>query len=162
MTNKSGNIGAKTETWACRAFNRLGFPYAERRRPEGEQDRADIAGMIGVAVQVKGGHAAEDASLEQIRTWLEDTERQRRVARADVGILICKRKAVGYANAHQWWCYFTEDTYRAMLGQSGKGHRTIIMRVTLEDVAFLLRLNGWGEPLPVDGNGKITVTELAS
>ena len=165
MTNKSGNIGTKTATWTCRAFNRLGFPHAERR-DETQPDQGDIAGMIGVAVQVKGGHAAENASLEQIRKWLEATEDQRRAARADLGILICKRKAVGYANADQWWCFFTEATYRRIIGLPVGGSDTIIMRVTLEDAAWVLRLGGWGEPLTLGEAGttemEFTAGELAS
>jgi hypothetical protein len=149
MTNKSGNIGTKTATATCRALAGLGFPHAERR-DETQPDQGDIAGMIGVAVQVKGGHAAEDASLELIGKWLGAAEQQRQAARADVGILVCKRKGVGYANAHQWWAFFTEGTYRTIIGfpNGHAGTSRIVMRVTLADAAWLLRLGGWGEPLP--------------
>lgn len=151
MVNKSGNIGTRTATWTCRALAGLGFPHAERR-DETQPDQGDIAGMIGVAVQVKGGKAAEDASLEQARKWLAATENQRQAARADVGILVCKRKGVGYANADQWWAFFTEATYRKIIGHTKPGSDQIVVRVTLADAAWLLRLGGWGEPLSGEGS----------
>lgn len=146
MANKSGAIGTRTATWTCDAFRRHGFPHAERR-DETQPDQGDIAGMIGIAVQVKGGHAAEDASLGQIRRWLDQTEAQRIAAGADLGILVCKAKGVGFANADQWWLYFTENTYRKIIGDLIPGNDHIVMRVTVEDGAWLLRLGGWGEPL---------------
>jgi hypothetical protein len=147
LTNKSGDIGTRTATWTCNAWRRHGFPHAERR-DETQPDQGDIAGMIGIATQVKGGHAAEDASLEQIRKWLDAAEKQRQAAKADLGLLVCKRKGVGFANADQWWTFFTEATYRKIIGHEKPGNDRIIMRVTLADAAWLLRLGGWGEPLP--------------
>jgi hypothetical protein len=90
---------------------------------------------------------AENASLELIGKWLAELEAQRIRARADVGILVCKRKGVGFANADQWWTYLTDRTYRRIIGAEALGSDKLIMRVTLADAAWLLRLGGWGEPL---------------
>lgn len=152
MTNKSGDIGTRTATWVCDAFRRHGFPHAERR-DETQPDQGDIAGMIGIATQVKGGHAAENASLNQIRGWLIMVEAQRIAARADIGLLVCKAKGIGFPRADQWWMYFTESTYRKIIGDDRpvwyEGREEIVMRVTVADGAWLLRLGGWGEPLDV-------------
>jgi hypothetical protein len=172
MTNKSGDLGAKAETWTADAFRRRGFPHAERRRPEGEYDRGDLAGMIGITCQVKGGHAAENASVNQVIKWMIDVIRQAaeadRVARKinpgipdTLAILVCKAKGVGYPNAGQWWAFITDRTYRRIVGVEGyglderPGSDKVIMRMTVDDLAWLLRLGGWGEPLPADDQGKI-------
>lgn len=147
MVNKSGKIGTATATAVCRAFVKHGFPHTERR-DETQPDQGDIAGMIGVAVQVKGGHKAEDASLNQIRAWLVATENQRVAARADVGILICKARGVGEGNADYWWCYMFGSTYGEIVGNGWSAvERQIILRMTLREAAYLLRAGGWGDAL---------------
>ncbi len=153
MANKSGKIGTATATAVCKAFIRHGFPYAERR-DETQPDQGDVAGMIGVAVQIKGGRTAEDASLNQIRRWLNATEDQREAARADVGILVTKAHGIGNPNADYWWCYMFGSTYDTIIS-SGFSFATsqIILRMTLREAAYLLRAHGWGEPLAADDVG---------
>jgi hypothetical protein len=150
MVNKSGDIGTKTATAVCKAFAKHGFPHAERR-DETQPDQGDIAGMLDIAVQVKGGHAAEDASLNQIRKWLCDADNQRIAARANIGILITKARGIGAPNAEYWWCYMFGSTYDTITG-TGFNYATsqIVLRMTLREAAYFLRAHGWGDALSGD------------
>jgi hypothetical protein len=154
MANKSGAIGTRTAQAVCKTLRNHGFPYAERRDENGAYDRGDIAGcgtdFGDVCWQVKGGHAAEDASLAKVREWLAETEVQRTNAKADVGILVRKRKGVGDSRAHLWHAEITEATYRELLGRetgfwdvSPERHQAVLS-MTLEEIARLLVRAGFG------------------
>lgn len=158
MANKSGAIGTRTAEAVCRTLRNLGFPYAERRDENGRFDRGDIGGcgtsFGDVCWQVKGGHAAEDASPALIRKWLAELEVQRANAKADVGILVRKRRAVGLPNARLWHAEITEATYREILGRetglwdvSPERHGAVFS-MSLEEVAAILVRAGFGSSVP--------------
>ena len=101
--NKSGEIGAKTESAVVRYLQANGWPTAERRRLKGAHDEGDITGCPGLVFEIKGGKAARTASDALIGDWLDETETERQNAAADVGILVIHRPGIGLANAGRWW-----------------------------------------------------------
>lgn len=100
--NKSGDIGTKTETAVVKVLQQF-WPNAERRRLKGAGDQGDVITVPELVWSVKGGKAAERASDAQIDQWLDELWQQIKNADAHVGVLVVKRKGIGYANAHRWW-----------------------------------------------------------
>lgn len=45
--------GTKAETAVVKLMREMGWPYVERRSLQGENDRGDITGIIGVVMEVK-------------------------------------------------------------------------------------------------------------
>lgn len=150
MSNKSGAIGTKTATHVARTMAIHGFPLAERRTLRGCDDWGDInTGNPRLVIQVKGGHAAESASDAQVASWLEITDKQRASAGADIGILVLKRKGVGYANADRWWAILTaRDIVEVQTGHDpGPRVPHAVVRLVLADACALLCRFGYGGPL---------------
>lgn len=141
MTNKSKDLGTKAETATADAFNRGGFPLMERRTLKGIYDCGDLTGYPEICCQVKGGHAAWNASDLDIEHWMAAMEKQRVQAGATVGLLVVQRKSVGYPNAHRWWAYMWASQL------SGNPQHNFPVRMLLEDALRWLRRAGYGEPL---------------
>lgn len=138
MTNKSGRLGTQAESAVVEVFKSAGF-RAKRLTLHGSKDVGDIdIGLDAVCVEVKGGKAAEQASDGQIEKWLEETDVERVNAGAWVGILVVKRKGIGYPNAGRWWCIMRDYDYCKLLGLGDHGIGVPI-RLLLEDTLPLLR-----------------------
>ncbi|TYB50263.1 hypothetical protein FXF51_56915 [Nonomuraea sp. PA05] len=138
------DIGTAAETAVVRALRRLGFPHAERRALAGAQDLGDVTGTPGVVWEVKGGQQTKhprpsDLTIVQ---WMLETEIERGHARADIGVLVVQRHGVGPANAHLWWAYLQADDWISGYGVN------IPIRLLLADACTLLRVAGYGQPLP--------------
>ena len=103
MVNKSGNIGTWGETHAVNFLRFKGFHDADRRALKGALDQGDILVCKGLIVEVKAGHAAEDASDEQLRKWCVETAREKVNAKAETAFLVVKRKGHGAAKVGSWW-----------------------------------------------------------
>lgn len=167
--SRSGAIGTKAETAVVRAAKTRGFPHADRLRLSGADDRGDVqltpTLTAGVILEVKGGEMARAASENRVFGWLVETERERVNARADLGILVVQRRGVGEANAHRWWAYLTAHTLRRLFltvehgtsyldaeaadewPEEDLGSLFFPVRLTLEEVLWLIRLAGWGSPV---------------
>lgn len=103
MANKSGNLGTMAETAVTKAFRAEGF-RSRRLTLHGNKDIGDIdIGLDEIVVEVKGGHQAESASDEQVRLWMVETNVEVENAGAVAGVLVMKRKAIGYSRAAEWW-----------------------------------------------------------
>ena len=169
MANRSGAIGTKAETAVVKAAQSRGFPHADRLRLSGTDDRGDVrltpTLTAGVIAEVKGGEMARSASENRIYGWLVEAERERLAAGADISILVVQRRGVGERNAHRWWCYLTMHTLRRIVltiedtsfngpyydgadewPEEDLGSLFFPVRLTLEEVLWLLRLAGWGAP----------------
>lgn len=138
MTNKPKAKGTLAETAVVRVLKDAGF-RAKRLTLHGSSDVGDIdCGLDEVCIEVKGGHAAEQASDGQIVKWLAETEKERVNAGAKIGILIVKRHRVGPANAGQWWAIMSDTAYCWLMGFGAKGFGLTI-RMTLAEAIVLLR-----------------------
>jgi transposase len=153
------DIGTEFTTGVIRYLNDHGYPFAELRNQHGTNDQGDITGLgPGLVIECKGGHAAEAASDAQIAAWLRETEVERQNARADVGVLVTKRKGYGRANAGLWWAHMDADTFYVLMGQSSPSEDAVIgttlhnfpVRLHLRDAVTLLRSAGYGDPISAE------------
>jgi hypothetical protein len=148
--NKSKAIGTSVESAVVRYLQDNGWPSAERRSLKGIQDQGDVTGTPGICWEIKGGHAAENASDGQITAWLDETERERVNARAGIGILVVKRKGVSAANSGRWWAILRiwqlSELYRNA-GPLGQADGFAPVRLHLADAVTLLRAAGYGDQL---------------
>lgn len=151
MTNRPKSIGTAAESAVVAYLRTDGFPHAERRALTGSTDRGDVTGVIGTVIEIKGGKAAEDASDAQICAWLTETERERANARADIGILVTKRRAIGAKRAQFWWAHVTLGTLLDLAGKPTSEIDPDVMdvpvRLHLADAIHLLRAAGYGDPV---------------
>lgn len=158
LVNKPKQIGTACETAVARYGKANGFPDAERLVLHGALDEGDIQLCRGVVVEVKGGHAAETASDAVIASWLAEAEVERRNRAADVCPLVTKRKGKGAANAGSWWaylpgwayCYLAEmppPVYSKPDDFARRYEHAPAVRITLAELATLLRRAGYGDPV---------------
>jgi len=139
MVNPSKAIGTQAETLVTRFLQENGFGTAERRALHGTYDLGDITGTPGICWEVKSGHAAETASDGLINAWLAETETERKNAKADIGVLVVKRKGKGAAG--DWWA-IDRCRYGGLLGSY-----VYPVRYLLKDYVRNLRLDGYGDEL---------------
>lgn len=159
MTNRPKAIGTWTETSIVRYLRAHGFggademTAAQRLTLHGSQDHGDIAVCPGVMIESKGGHAAEMASDEKIREWLEETERERIARGADIAALVTKRKGKGRAQTGSWWAHvsgrtFVDLAHGVCADQFDVFDHLPAVRMTLAHLVTMLRAAGYGDPLP--------------
>lgn len=151
------DIGTVAETAVVRYLRGAGFPHAERRALRGQLDAGDITGTPGVCWEVKGGAAAKLASDGQVQEWLDDTDKERVAAGAEVAVLVLQRKGIGTANAGRWWALMPGWQYEALCGSLGRtdglgglagwwfGDRGPL-RMHLSQACALLTYAGYGTP----------------
>lgn len=159
MVNRPKAIGTAGETAVVRYLNSNGFGGAERLALHGTLDEGDATVCPGVGAEVKAGKAAENASDAQIAAWLTETETERVNRRADVMLLVLKRKGKGVANAGQWWAFLpgwafvwlAHDGDRWHIGGKSADVDDLALlpsvRITLAEATQLLRRAGYGDPI---------------
>ena len=142
MTNRSKAKGTAAESAVARVMRANGWPCAERSALHGAKDRGDLTGIGLVCVEVKGGHAAEQASDGQVLAWMAELDTECVNKGADVGVLVMKRKGVGHGNAERWWAVmWLHDT---SVDPRGGQVRGIPVRMTLADACRVLAALGYG------------------
>jgi hypothetical protein len=138
VANRPKAIGTAGETAVVRYARANGFPLADRRPLKGNLDEGDILLCPGVVLEVKAGKAAQNASLGQVRAWLDETEIERLNGDADVALLVKARRGYGPARVAEW------EVWGPFLDSTGL---VFTMTTTLEDSLRLLRADGYGDPL---------------
>ena len=108
MTNPSKSKGTAAETAVVRYARAHGFPHADRLTLTGRYDRGDVLLAPGAIAEVKAGKAAQGASYNQVLAWLDETERERVNARADIAVLIVQRQGYGLGRVETWSCWYME------------------------------------------------------
>jgi len=149
VVNRPKAIGTAGETAVVRYLQANGFPNAERRALAGAYDLGDITGTPDVAWEVKAGHAAWEASDKLIDSWLVETEVERVNAHASLGFLVVARRGKPPA---QWWAVCTFTSLQRVMGYelTHDSLRKFPCRLTLVRAVDLLRIGGWGDPLPLE------------
>ena len=151
------DIGTAAESAVLRVL-RTAFPSAERSPLHGGLDEGDIIGTP-FTWEVKGGHAAENASDGQIMAWLDETatevaNRQKAFtyrglgdSLVNIGFLVTKRKGKGMTSANLWWAHLKSDDFaRIMIGGDSEEEMPVVpVRLLLEDLLEVLRINGYTE-----------------
>jgi hypothetical protein len=92
-----------------------GWPYAERRRTHGMNDKGDVSGTPGICWEVKGARNID------LPGWLRETERERVNANADVGVLVVKTKGYGEPRAGEWAAVVPLSVMTDLLRRAGYG-----------------------------------------
>lgn len=143
--SKSKQIGTAAETLAVRFMRANGFPGADRRPLKGNQDQGDILLEPRVIAEVKGGHAAEDASPGQIVAWMRETATEGVNAGAEVAFLVVKRKGAGAAKVGTWNTFWPLSTLYRLRGYPFKvASEDAIVSMSLESALAQLRFAGYG------------------
>lgn len=154
MSSRNVDKGREAENAAAQVLREEGMPHAERRTkrggtvtlPDGTEvpaDAGDLTGVPGVAVQVKWS-PYKPLAADMLRT-----EQQRQVARADVGLLVRKRKGVGLARAGEWDAYLPQWAVAALLQADPAAHYVdtdAVWHTDLRTAARLLAAAGYGTP----------------
>lgn len=140
MSQRPKDIGTAHTTAVIRYLRLNGFPHVELRNQAGAHDLGDIVGCPGIVWECKGGKAAEQASDGQVADWMFETEVERINARADIGVLVLKRKAIGGTRAGLYWAVVPVGFFHG---------RTVgaPVRLHLAELVNLLRHRGYGDPL---------------
>lgn len=110
MSNPSKDIGTRVESAVVKAALAVGIP-ATRPALAGAGDVGDVHLCYGKAVvECKGGKQAAGASMNLIRGWWAEAEREAaRVTQCDLGILVVKRG--GTTDPRQWRAFTTVEDY---------------------------------------------------
>ena len=155
MVNRPKAIGTAAETALVRWLRVNGWPHAERRALTGSHDQGDVTGCPGLVWEAKAGDAADRASDAQVRAWLTETETERVNARADIGILVLRRR--GKASPGDWWAVVDASVIAELMFamQLERDPVTITgapVRLLLSDLAPMLRVTGYGIPQPLEAS----------
>lgn len=146
------DIGTAAESAVVRYLRTAGFPHAERRALRGNHDAGDVTGTPGICWEVKGGTAARMASDGLIQAWLDETDKERVAAGADVGVLVVQRPGIGPANAGRWWAILPGWQYESLCAREMEGFGRWRfgdrgpLRMHLSQVCALLVYAGYGTP----------------
>lgn len=149
--SKAKQIGTAGETILVKVCQRNGFPLAHRRALKGNLDEGDVfldaEGKI--IFEMKSGAAAKTASDNQVLAWLEETEKERRSAGADIGVLVLQRAGYGEKRAESWyavlcwrdWCLLTGSPLSVyfVTNNPGNSFGDPPVRVHLETVLQLVQ-----------------------
>jgi len=132
------DIGTQAESAVVKYLRENGFGGAERRALRGTLDCGDITGCGPVVIEVKAGAAAMDASDGLINAWLAETETERKNAKADLGVLVVRRRGKG--DPGSWWAIQWQIHPVA-------GTPYYPVRYLFKDYVTRLRINGYGDEL---------------
>lgn len=143
--NRPKNIGTAAETAVVRWCRDHGFTSAERLALSGALDQGDVRLTRGVHLEVKGGKAAEGASIEQIRAWMREADAEGRNAEAHC-FLVRKRRGYGKTRVGQWHAHMRLK--HVAPAYNGDYVGDTIIEMEFKSLLLLLRRNGWGIPIP--------------
>lgn len=139
MTNRSKEKGTKAETDFVKYCNtKQGLPFVERRALNGTRDRGDIAGIIGVVIEIK------DAEEKRLPEWKAQTLTEMDNDQAHMCALVVKvfRKPVAMWEAHVplWMMNIAAGSGS---GYAFYKHRQVWIRMNVEDLFHVLRGEGY-------------------
>lgn len=92
-TTYSKTKGRAWESAVVQYLNQNGFPYAERRRLNGVQDRGDIAGFPGLVIEAKHERSYK------LPEWIREAERERVNDNAELGVVWARQNGVPFAGS---------------------------------------------------------------
>ena len=108
--NRSRAKGTAAETAVATYLQDNGFPHAERRAPAGAHDRGDIAGVIGVAIEVKA------CARQELAAWLDEAAREATNDRALLGAVWHKRR--GRTSPADWFVTIDGKAFAFLLREA--------------------------------------------
>lgn len=164
------NKGTFAESATVKYLRDNGFPFADRRPLSGAKDRGDVLLCPGVIAEVKAHKRIK------MGPWLAETEAERVNAGAEYAFLVVKPEGVGVTRTGAWYAamYWCDLSYLAAfrhvvlsiadlksLDKHLVGNSAVVFKprgvtdigrfyavTTLSRMATILRLRGFGDPLP--------------
>lgn len=103
--------GTRWETAVATYLRERGWPHAERRALNGNQDRGDIAGVIDVVIECKS------AARHEPGPWLDEAHKEQANGRAAVGVVWFKRR--GKTNPGAGFVLMDGHTFTHLLKEAG-------------------------------------------
>jgi len=104
--------GTAAETAVVRYLMEHGYPNAERRALRGRADCGDVAGVPGVAIEVK------DEARVDLAGWTDEARREATNAGAGLGVVIRRRR--GRPDVGEWYAVLTvADLLRLLESEGG-------------------------------------------
>ena len=139
---RSKDIGTRAETAVVNLAKEIGFEFATRIALSGANDRGDV--MLtrhpSTIIEVKAGKAAQSASLNQIKKWLKETERERRNASATHAFLVVQRQGFGVGRVENWELWTNDNDHYGYL----QARHGLIPAAMFELGPFLREVWQWG------------------
>lgn len=111
MTSRSKAKGSTAERQVVDYLRATGWPHAERRLAGATKDRGDIAGVVGVCIEVKS-----QAEL-RLSTWVDEALAEQANDRADIGLVWHKRRGKG--SPADWYVTITGAQLVQLLAAAG-------------------------------------------
>lgn len=111
MTNRRKQKGTAAETAVVGYLRQRGWIHAERRTLSGAHDKGDIAGVVGVCLEVKNCKTIDLAG------WLDEALVEQLNAAASVGAVIAKKR--GTTNPADWYALMTFKQLCDLLAAAG-------------------------------------------
>jgi hypothetical protein len=111
MVNRSKTKGTSAETAIVRYLKDNGAPHAERRALNGIHDRGDIAGIIGICIEVK------NCARDQLPQWIDETVAEGITDNAQIAV--CWHKRRGTTDPGKWFVTMTGDQLITVLRLTG-------------------------------------------
>ena len=105
--------GTRWENAIVEYLRERGWPHAERRALNGINDKGDVAGVIGVVIEAK------DCKTHELAAWLDEANKERDNAGADLGVAWFHRR--GKASARDGYVLMDGDTFTWLLKSAGYG-----------------------------------------
>lgn len=113
VASRSKDKGTAAETAVVGYLRDHGWPHVERRALNGAQDRGDLAGIVGVTVEIK------NCARMELAAWVDELLAEQANDRSDVGVVVHKRKGKGDPAA--WYATMTVAQLVALLHAAGYG-----------------------------------------
>lgn len=115
MANPAGRKGYAGEAPVLRYLKLRGFYRAYRTRAQGTNDKGDIGGIDGVALEIK------NHGVYKFAEWMREIHREKINARATTSALIVKPRGVGGSMVGDWWVLTSLEEYTDLLKRAGYG-----------------------------------------
>lgn len=110
MTNRSKKLGTGAETAVVNYLRDNGWPHVERRAQAGTHDRGDIAGVVGVVIEVK------NCARMELAQWVDEAELEAGNDDAMYGVVWHKRRGRGSPSG--WFVTMSGATFTALLADA--------------------------------------------
>lgn len=111
MSNPSKARGTAAETAVVGYLRARGWIHAERRALAGNLDRGDIAGVVGVTLEVKSCKSFDLAG------WLKEAQAEQANNGDHIGAVIAKKR--GTTNPADWYALMTFRQLCDLLAAAG-------------------------------------------
>jgi len=113
MASRSKIKGSTAERDIVNYLRASGWPHAERRLAGAADDRGDIAGVVGICIEVK------NCARMELAGWVDEAVLEQANSKSDYGVVWHKRR--GKPNPADWFVTLTGGQFAQLLHDAGYG-----------------------------------------